>query len=74
MLHTDGVHLVSDDGLEELHEFAVKIGLKRGWYQKGHYDITAAWRVRKALKAGARLTGTREIAAIRRRILEESES
>jgi len=31
MVYTDGIHLVADS-LEELHEFAHKIGLKREWY------------------------------------------
>ena len=72
MLWTDGVHLVSDTSLDELHEFAARIGLKREWYQKGHYDMTAPWRIRRALKAGAKLTGPRVIARMRRELLEGS--
>lgn len=36
-------HLLSDKDLDELHDFAGKIGLKRKWFQKEtipHYDIT----------------------------------
>lgn len=42
MLYTDGVHLIADS-LDELHGYANKIGLKRGWFESHwrhpHYDI-----------------------------------
>lgn len=41
--------------LEELHEFAKRIGLKRSWFQDQtfpHYDLTASKRA-LALKHGA---------------------
>jgi len=48
-------HLVADS-LEELHAFAARLGLQRGWFQnKGrypHYDVTMAVRGR-ALRLGA---------------------
>jgi hypothetical protein len=48
-------HLVADT-LEELHEFAKLLGLKRSWYQYSasypHYDITVSVRM-KALELGA---------------------
>jgi len=48
-------HLFSDT-LEELHQFAESIGLKRGWFQDSyslpHYDITQNKR-NQAIKAGA---------------------
>ena len=71
MLWTDGVHLVSDANLAELHEFAARIGLKREWYQKGHYDMTAPWRVARALRAGAKLTGPRVCAIARQKMMKE---
>lgn len=44
------------DTLDELHAFAARIGLKRGWFQEHrimpHYDLTPARRER-ALAAGA---------------------
>ena len=56
MILTDGIHLVSDENLAELHRFARKIGLKRIWYQHHrrhpHYDIWGS-KVKKALDAGA---------------------
>lgn len=47
-------HLAADN-LDELHAFASKLGLRRGWFQsKGypHYDVTISMRER-ALKMGA---------------------
>lgn len=43
MIYTDGVHLVADS-LDELHKYAVKMGIKKHWFhgtRKGHphYDI-----------------------------------
>lgn len=48
-------HLVADS-LEELHGFALKLGLKRAWFQDRasypHYDVTVSVRDR-ALQLGA---------------------
>jgi hypothetical protein len=48
-------HLVAD-GLDELHDFAARLGLKRLWFQGNastpHYDLTARRRA-KALTMGA---------------------
>lgn len=47
-------HLYADT-LDELHEFAARIGLKRGWIDMRrvpHYDLTGGMR-RKAIRAGA---------------------
>jgi len=49
-----GGHLLTSD-VEELHEFAKKIGLKREWFQEKtapHYDLTANKR-RQAIDNGA---------------------
>jgi Protein of unknown function (DUF4031) len=48
-------HLVADS-LDELHEFAARLGLKRAWFQNKasypHYDVTTSVRER-ALALGA---------------------
>lgn len=53
-------HLVADS-LEELHQFADRLGLRRSWFQGKssypHYDITTVVRER-ALRLGA-LPGSR---------------
>lgn len=60
-------HLTADT-LDELHEFAKKIGLRRGWFQdrriESHYDLTPARRA-KALRAGAVFVPAKEQARTR---------
>ena len=53
-------HLVADT-VDELHDFATRLGMKRAWFQDGrypHYDIVASRRV-KALRMGARVITAR---------------
>lgn len=49
-------HMYTDGPIGELHRFAMRLGLKRSWFQADarlpHYDITAAKR-RQAVKLGA---------------------
>lgn len=51
-------HLFCDGDLDELHAFAVRIGMRRAWFQDWpahrfpHYDVVAAKRER-AIQAGA---------------------
>lgn len=70
-IFTDGVHLVSDKSVEELHEFAQRIGMKREWFQdkprEPHYDMTVLWRARRAEAFGATLVSTKEIILALRR-------
>ena len=56
-------HLVSDTSLEELHEFAAGLGLRREWFQVKsipHYDVTGKY-YELALERGALLVSSREI-------------
>lgn len=56
-------HMTADT-LEELHAFARRLGLQRGWFQarsSPHYDLTPARRAR-ALEAGAVFKPAREAA------------
>lgn len=50
-----GAHMLGSD-LDELHQMAARIGLKRVWFQAhttfAHYDLTASKR-RLAIQAGA---------------------
>lgn len=65
-------HLIADD-LDELHNFAAKLGLKREWFQnhkiQPHYDITASKRV-EAIELGATSITTKEMAERVVKILE----
>lgn len=55
IFHKGSCHLTAST-LEELHEFAARIGLRRAWFQHhrilSHYDLTPARR-KAALAAGA---------------------
>jgi hypothetical protein len=66
-------HLVADD-LQELHDFATKLGLKREWFQshriQPHYDITEAKR-EQAIKLGAIAIETKQMAERVENILRE---
>jgi hypothetical protein len=56
-------HLVSDTSLEELHEFAKELGLRREWFQVKsipHYDLTGE-HYELAIQRGATLVTSREI-------------
>ena len=63
-------HLVTDSNLEELHEFAEKIGLKQEWFQNTqnknhpHYDLTTQNMIEKAIENGANLVSSKEIVCI----------
>ena len=57
-------HLFGDD-IEELHSFALKIGLRRAWFQDDkrlpHYDVVESKRL-AAVNAGALAVTTRQTA------------
>lgn len=56
-------HMATDGDLEELHRFAVAIGLRRSWFQNGstpHYDLTPSRRI-VAVRQGAIEVDTREL-------------
>ncbi len=67
MILTDkGGHLVSDTSLEELHGFAVHIGLRRSWFQgvrkrHPHYDLTTPRKRSQAMAAGAVVVSSKEL-------------
>ena len=66
-------HLVADS-LEELHAFASRLGLRRGWFQSSarypHYDVTVALR-EKALTLGAKAGDKATIVACARYLRAE---
>lgn len=66
MIYTDGVHLVADS-LDELHNFADKIGMKRSWFQYSkkhpHYDLLGSKKA-LAIKEGAINVTSRKILEI----------
>jgi len=56
-------HLTTDSSLDELHAFAVRLGLRRSWFQQHplapHYDLTIGKR-KTALVLGATFVPARE--------------
>ncbi|MFN0087551.1 MAG: DUF4031 domain-containing protein [Blastocatellia bacterium] len=66
-------HLVSDHSVEELHDFAARLGLRREWFQAKsipHYDLTGG-AYDLALELGAVLVSSRDI--VRRAVRIEAE-
>lgn len=68
MIYTDGIHLVTDGELEELHQFAASIGLKREWFQDHgdhpHYDTIVESKMDLAIKHGAMMVRPTDIIRI----------
>lgn len=66
-------HLVADS-LDELHAFALAVGLRKAWFQARasypHYDVTTALRDR-ALSMGALPAGKTQMLASARRLKTE---
>lgn len=58
-------HLMSDEPGDEIHNFAVRLGLKRKWFQGDHYDITATKRL-IALDKGAIPVNSEDSVVIRK--------
>lgn len=55
-------HMFTDGDIEELHQMAELIGMKRSWFQNKrvpHYDLTEA-RAEKAMKLGVILLTRKE--------------
>lgn len=70
MIYTDGVHIISDAGVQELHWFAARVGIGRFWFenkrgkQHPHYDKPKGMAVYKLYTAGARYANSRRIVEI----------
>jgi hypothetical protein len=53
-------HMVSDQGFDELHAFAGRLGIPRAGFQGDHYDLPPDLRAR-AVALGAEEVGVREL-------------
>ncbi len=66
-------HLIADS-LDELHEFAKRIGMKRAWFQNDsrlpHYDLNFSRRV-VAIRAGAIEVDRREFVTKMRELQQQ---
>lgn len=60
------------DSLDELHEFAERIGLKLAWFQEkgelSHYDLTTPGMRRRAAESGAEVVSPRKMPALTRKM------
>jgi hypothetical protein len=65
VIYTDGVHIVSDSSIQELHEFADKTGINRRWFHPSirhpHYDVLSGTVLDKVVKNGAVMVSSREL-------------
>lgn len=68
MIYTDGIHIISDTSIDELHIFAEKISFKLEWFQNNnrhpHYDITTSKAKNRVIKAGAILISSKKLLKI----------
>lgn len=53
-------HLVSDESLDELHDFVTRLGIPRRGFQGDHYDIPEEFRA-DVIAAGATVVESREL-------------
>ena len=53
-------HMTTDSSVEELHEFAAWLGLRRAWFHRDHYDLPAHGRA-AAVALGAEEVTTGEL-------------
>ena len=60
-------HMMSDSSIGELHHFALRIGVKRHWFDKDHYDLRDEDRQR-AIIAGAKECSSRDMVTFSTRI------
>jgi predicted kinase len=53
-------HMATDGSFEELHAFAARLGLRRAWFQRDHYDLPPHGRA-AAVALGAEEVSTSEL-------------
>jgi hypothetical protein len=53
-------HMATDGSFEELHQFAARLGLRRAWFQRDHYDLPPHGRA-AAVALGAEEVATGEL-------------
>ena len=53
-------HLVSDESVEELHDFAIALGIPSRGFDRDHYDIPGEY-VLQAIELGATKVGAKEL-------------
>ncbi|WP_310529686.1 DUF4031 domain-containing protein [Nocardioides sp.] len=59
-------HLASDESLDELHSFALGVGVPARGFDRDHYDVPSEW-YEAMLAAGAEAVSSRELVTRLRR-------
>lgn len=58
-------HMISDESFDELHRFALSIGLRRKWFRLEmkypRYDLTSRGKIKYALAMGAKTCTSKEL-------------
>src|SRR5918999_935750 len=68
-------HMATDGSFEELHAFAARIGLRRAWFQRDHYDLPPRGRAAAvALGAGKSTLAARVVDRERVPVLDPDET
>ncbi len=72
MIYFDGVHMMTDDAISELHYTARRLRIKREWFQDHHrhphYDVWGKPAERVAKDSKVIVTTTREMLRACRRL------
>ena len=58
--YTAWCHLTTDGDFEDLHAFARRLGMRRAWFQRDHYDLPPHGRA-AAVASGAEEVATGEL-------------
>lgn len=66
MVYTDGIHIISDSGVQELHWFAERVGIGRWWFEKdkSYYGLPKELTTNDLIIKGAKYATTRHIQRI----------
>jgi Protein of unknown function (DUF4031) len=64
-------HMMADS-IDELHAMARRIGLRREWFQRDHYDVVPAKRA-LAIRLGSETATSRDLVAVRRRLRSQEQ-
>lgn len=70
MIYTDGVHIISDVGVQELHWFAERAGIGRWWFENKrgkkhpHYDRPKHIATNQLIIKGAKYVTSKHILKI----------
>jgi hypothetical protein len=74
MIYTDGIHIISDAGVQELHWFAERAGIGRWWFENKrnkkhpHYDKPKFITTNQLITRGAHYVTSKHLVRILKQI------